>query len=96
MSLQDDLRKAISAGLAEVYPMHDDASFGETTHVIMKHVWSTLEDVVGSAQEALFQQLTAVRTELDASRRKEEALREIVRELSAWVEQHNPEESSDA
>lgn len=88
MALKDDLRKAIYDAVLDDYGVEytDDG-----TDRILGAVWITLEDVVGSAQEALFNQLTAVRTELEASRRREAALREIVAQLS---EKPEAEESS--
>lgn len=83
MALKDDLGMAICGA----YPFEDG---GEDR--VLDAVWATLEDVVGSAQEALFNQLTAARTELEASRRREAALRETVAQLS---EKPEAEESSD-
>lgn len=86
MALKDDLKAAIVAGLHEAYPQQSEDSFGEATGTILDRVWATLEKVVGSAQEKLFEQLTAARTELEASRRREAALAGTVRDLHAQLE----------
>lgn len=94
MSLKDDLKETIRKSLHKVYPMHSDQSFTDVTDVLLENIWATLEDVVGSAQEHLFQQLTAARAELNAARRREEALVETVRDLQSQL--HRQVEGSSA
>ena len=86
MSLKDDIKAALDESEGE-WMVGPAGQLVPDTQIITDKVWAALEDKLGSVQEKLMRDLGHARTARDQAQSRENALREIVAQQAAELDQ---------